>query len=469
MTNNLPPFSQEAEEAVIGAILINPGVLLGLADFLAADHFFLTRCRLIYLACLALYKRQDAIDFLTVQAELDAQGKLKDVGGPAALLNLVNNTPTSIHADVYAKLVYRAALRRNLMAVAEQVKALAQDETLPVEQVMEQAQAAVFTALASQLGKRHEHTLAQLTDRLLDTVEQLIEQPERRPTVTTGFRDLDTLLAGGFWPQDVVIVAGRPGMGKTALLLEMAFASAAAGVPVGVTSLEMDADALTRRLAASLTGIPLAAIRTGQLNPAQWATLLDKAGKMHALPMITNDKPAQTIRQVDACIRRWQLEGDVRVAFLDYIGLLHSVDERLTKRQQENRVRELDDMMTMVKEIARSTGITFVVAAQLNRQVEGRQNKRPMSADLRESGGIENTADIVALLYREVVYNEACDDPNKAELIITKHRNGPIGTVMLHYDPALTKFSNARRAYVDFGDQAGGGHAEKSLPRERGD
>lgn len=468
-TDSAPPFSEEAEQAVIGAVLINPDTLLTLISFLKPDHFFLLKHRMIFAACLALHHKREPVDFLTVQAELSAAGKLKDVGGAPALLNLVNNTPTSIHAEVYGQLVYRAAVRRRLLEAAARVTATAKDETLSLEDTLSTAQSILFDVLSEGKTGQHEQTAATMTDALLDYVEGLIEQPDRRPAVTTGLRDLDHLLMGGFWPSDVVVLAGRPGSGKTALMLEMATACAEAGVPVGITSLEMDADALMRRVASSRTGIPLAALRTGHVQPQQWAALLAAATKLRALPLITNDKPAQTVGQVYACLRRWKMETGLRVAFLDYIGLLHAADKTLTRKQQDNRARELDEMMTMIKQVARELKITFVVAAQLNRAVEQRADKRPVSADLRESGGLENTADIVALLFREVMYNEAVEDPNKAELIVTKHRNGPTDTVILHYDRELTKFSDARRVVIDFGEQAGGRHIERALPRERGD
>lgn len=442
------PFSQEAEESVLGAILISPAAGLDV-PFLKPDHFFILRHRLIYEAILSLLGRSEPPDFITVQNELRSRGKLQDVGGPAYILHLINNTPTSIHAVAYAKLVYRAAIRRQMIAAADELRRAALDEMLSLEQVSGQAQTIVQEMIGASSDRHHEHTMADVVDELLTDIEEQLEHPERRPTVTTGFRELDYLLGGGAWAEDLLVVAGRPGMGKTALLINLALQAARVGKRVGVISLEMNAKSLVRRMIAMETGINLLKLRSGNLSQNEWAKVLPAAAALRPQQILTNDQPTQTVAQVHACFRRWQLMGGIDVAFVDYLGLLHSPEHLRTRRADEGRVRELDLMMRELKEMARTLGVPVWVAAQVSRKAEDRADKRPTLSDLRESGGIENTADVVAFLYRDVVYNGATESPNKAEIIIAKHRNGPTDTISLHYERSLTKFADARTQKIN--------------------
>ncbi len=440
------PFSQEAEEAVIGAILIDPAALLDL-DFLRPDDFFILRHRMTFAAIQQIQARNEPIDFLTVQEQLKASRSLQDVGGPAWLLNLVNNTPTSIHAEVYGRLVQRAALRRRMMETARELTVLAQDEGLALEQVMNAAQSAVFSMLDAGADGRHEHHIGDMVDRLLARIEAQIENPDNRPSLPLGFRDLDEIFDGGLWRDDLTVVAARPAMGKTAFLLNAALNMARVGARVGITSLEMNEDALMMRLASAETGINLRRLRRGNVNQTEWARLLAAGEQLSGLPLFTNDAPAQTVEQVHACIRRWQMKHGIDVAIIDYLGLLHSADS--ARGRDENRTREIDRMMVGLKNLARDIHIPVVVAAQVNRAVELRQDKRPMLADLRDSGGIEASADNVVFIYRDVVYDEHTEHPNRAEFIVGKQRNGTTGSVVLHYERTLTKFLDARVDRID--------------------
>jgi replicative DNA helicase len=237
-------------------------------------------------------------------------------------------------------------------------------------------------------------------------------------------------------------------MGKTAFLLGIAMNTARVGVRVGITSLEMNADSLVLRMAAMETGINLQKLRMGNLSLPEWQKLLQAAPDLRKLPIVTNDAPVQTIDQIHAQARRWQMMYGLDLIILDYLGLLHSPDLPRGKRD-DNRVMEISRMTRGCKELARDLNIPVIMAAQVNRGPDARTDKRPLLSDLRESGSIENDSDVVAFIFREVVYDDATENPNKAEIIIAKHRNGPTDTVVLHYERALTKFLDARSQAVD--------------------
>lgn len=440
------PYSQEAEEAVLGAVIINPESLLDL-DFLTSDDFFILRHRTVFKAMKRLQARNEPVEFITLQAELRGMNELTAIGGPAWLLSLTNNTPSSMYTEVYGRLVQRAALRRRMMTAANDLSLLAQNEGLSLDQVMERAQSVVFAMLDAGADSRHEHSMADMVDRLLARVEYTMENPGHRPALTTGFRDLDDLLSGGLWRDELTVLAARPAMGKTAFLLNTAVNMGRVGARVGITSLEMNEDALIMRMAATETGINLSTLRKGTLKNGEWPKLLEAAPALRALPIMTNDAPAQTVEQVHACIRRWQMRHGIDVAIIDYLGLLHSADT--PRGKDENRTREIDRMMVGLKNLARDIHIPVIVAAQVNRAVEQRQDKRPMLSDLRDSGGIEASADNVIFLYRDVVYDENTEHPNAAEFIVAKQRNGPTHTVRLHYERQLTKFLDSRVQHID--------------------
>jgi replicative DNA helicase len=443
----LAPYSEESEVAVIGAVLVDPAAWLELT-FLTPDSFFILRHRHIWQAFSRLAGRQDQIDLITVGNELRAMGKLQDVGGPAYLLNLVNNTPTSLHAEVYGRMVFRAAARRRLLEAGDNLRRLALDEHMALEDVLDGAQQTVISVIDSTADSRFEHQMPDVVDRLLGRIEQAMENPAQGWALPTGFRDLDTLLAGGLWRGDLITVAGRPGMGKTAFMLGIAMNMARVGVRVGITSLEMNADSLVLRMAAMETGINLQKLRMGNLNSKEWQTILKAAPALRELPIVTNDAPVQTVDQIHAQGRRWQMMYGLDCMILDYLGLLHSADQPRGKRD-DNRVLEISRMTRGCKELARDLNIPVIMAAQVNRGPDARTDKRPMLSDLRESGSIENDSDVVAFIFREVVYDDATENPNKAEIIIAKHRNGPTDTVVLHYERQLTKFLDSRPQLVD--------------------
>ena len=436
------PFSQEAEEAVLGAILINPDSYLTIASFLTTDDFFILRHRHIWDALSRISLRNEKPDFVTVQDELRAMGQLNDIGGPAFILSLINNTPTSIHAEVYARLVERASTRRKLLTAADQIKGLALDENLPLEKVVSESETRLFGVTETTI-RRDIQPIGNALNEYFERVEVLMQSPAAMQGLPTGFRDLDQLL-GGLQRSDLLIFAGRPGMGKTSFLLSVALNAAKVGARIAIFTMEMGADQIVQRFVAMETGINTQKLRTGQLTPQEYSRFVHSAGNLGNLPVFIDDTPSMTPVQMRTKCRRVQHEYGLDLVIVDYLQLMNGGGTF-----ENNRVQEISYISRMMKEMARELNVPVFSAAQLSRAVEQRQDKHPQLSDLRESGSLEQDADIVAFLYREVVYNEATENPNKAEVIIAKHRNGPTDTVSLHYERQLTKFLDARPHKID--------------------
>jgi replicative DNA helicase len=436
------PFSQEAEEAVLGAILINPDAYLTIASFLTTDDFFILRHRHIWESLSRISLRNEKPDFVTVQDELRAMGVLTDIGGPAYILNLINNTPTSIHAEVYGRLVERASTRRKLLTAADQIKGLALDENLNLEKVVSESEARLFGVTEATV-RRDIQPIGTALNEYFERVELLMQSPAAMQGLPTGFRDLDQLL-GGLQRSDLLIFAGRPGMGKTSFLLSVALNAAKVGARIAIFTMEMGADQIVQRFVAMETGINTQKLRTGQLTQQEYSKFVHSAGNLGGLPIFIDDTPSMTPVQMRTKCRRVQHEFGLDLVIVDYLQLMNGGGTF-----ENNRVQEISYISRSMKEMARELNVPVFSAAQLSRAVEQRQDKHPQLSDLRESGSLEQDADIVAFLYREVVYNEATENPNKAEVIIAKHRNGPTDTVSMHYERTLTKFLDARPHKID--------------------
>jgi replicative DNA helicase len=426
-----PPHSREAEEAVIGAVLIHPDSYHDVAAILQTDDFFIHRHRYIWAAVSCLCESKRSIDFLTVSEELDRSGKLAEVGGPAYLTALINATPTSLHAEAYAHIIEQAAIRRRMLEAANQVARLAYREDAPLENVVDESQTALFSA-SERLAAQAMRPFSQVLDSLLNEVEQRSRQNELFG-VPTGFADLDGLLQG-LQPSDLVIVAGRPGMGKTSLLLSVVkHATQYAHKRVAVFSLEMSAEQLTQRLVAQETGIDTQRLRTGRLAETEWPLLTQTVETMGGLRLFLDDTPAITPMQMRQKSRRFQRSHGLDLVVVDYLQLMSGGG------QFDNRVQEVSFISRQLKSLAKELSIPVLAAAQLSRAVEQRADKHPVLSDLRESGSIEMDADVVLFLYR----SEEPSAANQVDVIIAKHRNGPTGTVHLVFRPTVTQFSNA--------------------------
>ncbi|MBK8021490.1 MAG: replicative DNA helicase [Chloroflexi bacterium] len=446
--DGLAPFSQEAEQAVIGAVLVNSDVFLALASFLNSEDFYFVRHGSIWDALRRISDRNDRIDFVTLVEELRAFNVLDEVGGTAYLLSLANNTPSAYHAESYGRLVERAAIRRRLLAAADEIKDIARDEQLTTEKVITEAESRLFSV--TERGSHREIIpMSEAINSYFGRMEYLYQHPDEPLGLPTGFRDLDKML-GGLQRSDLLIFAGRPGMGKTSFLLSMALNSARDyNARVLIFTMEMGHDQIVQRLLSMETGINTQKMRTGQFTPQEWSKFVHATGQLGKLMVFIDDSPALTPIQMRTKCRRVAHEYGLDLVILDYIQLMGSGGV-----YENNRVQEISYISRHIKEIARELNVPVFTAAQLSRAVEQRQDKRPQLSDLRESGSLEQDADIVAFLYRDAIYNEASETPNKADIIIAKHRNGPTGTISLYFENSLTRFSDYRTQTIDMSQRS---------------
>jgi len=431
------PYSQEAEEAVLGSVLINPEVFFDVAPFLPPGDFYLHRNRWIWEAFLRLQDQRQPIDILTVSEDLERQGKLSEVGGEAYLTALIAGVPTSLHAEAYGRLVEQAATRRRLLAAAGQVARLAHRSELPVEEAVEDAEKAIFAVGERRL--RHElQPIKQILSSYYDRLDYQARHPEESVGVPTGFIDLDRLL-GGMQPCDLLIIAGRPGQGKSAFCLSAAYnASHLHNKHVAVFSLEMSNEQLAQRLIAQATEINARRLRLGEIHDEEWPAFTQALSALSTNHIYFDDTPAITPLQLRTKCRRLHGEVGLDLVIVDYLQLMTG-DGRM-----ENRVQEVSHISRSLKALARELRIPVLAAAQLSRAVEQRADKRPVLSDLRESGSLEADADVVMFIYRPDSYEASTPLQNVAEIIVAKHRNGPTHSgIGLVFRRELAKFENA--------------------------
>ncbi len=430
------PHSREAEEAVVGAVLINPEVYYDVAQFLQADDFYIHRHKWIWEAFTGLHEQRIPIDLLTLTEELDRKGQLAEIGGPAYLTSLVNQVPTSLNAESYGHIVESHSIRRKMITAANSIASMAYNEDSTIDNVMDEAEKAVFTVSERRL-KHDVEPISVVLSEYYDRIDDLAKRDEEIFGVPTGFIDLDKLLSG-LQPSDLLIIAGRPGQGKTGFLLSVAKNAALTHKKhVAIFSLEMSNEQVVQRLIAQETGIDSQRLRTGKLQENEWPLFTHAVEVMSDTHIFLDDTPAITPLQLRTKCRRLHLEHHLDLIILDYLQLMGG-DTRT-----DNRVQEVSYISRNLKVLARELNVPVLAAAQLSRAVEQRSDKRPVLSDLRESGSLEQDADIVMFIYRPDQYEKDTVKQNVAEIIVSKHRNGPVGTVELVFRNALAKFENA--------------------------
>ncbi len=430
------PHSREAEEAVVGAVLINPEVYYDVAQFLQADDFYIHRHRWIWEAFASLHEQRIPIDLLTVGEELDRRGQLGEIGGPAYLTTLVNQVPTSLNAESYGHIVESHSVRRKMIAAANSIASIAYDEESTVDNVMDEAEKAVFGV--SERRMRHDmEPIKQVMSVVYDQVDERAQRSDEIFGVPTGFIDLDKML-GGLQPSDLLIIAGRPGQGKSGFLLTVARNAAVTYKKhVAIFSLEMSNEQVAERLISQETGIDSQTLRTGKLQEGQWPLFAQAIEVLSDTHVFLDDTPAITPLQMRTKCRRLHLEHRLDLVIVDYLQLMGG------ETRNENRVQEVSYISRNLKVLARELNVPVLAAAQLSRAVEQRTDKRPVLSDLRESGSLEQDSDIVMFIYRPDQYEKDTVKQNVAEIIVAKHRNGPVGSVELVFRNALAKFENA--------------------------
>jgi len=436
------PHSREAEEAVLGAVLINPEAYYDVAQFLRGDDFYIHRHQWIWEAFVRLHERRVPIDILTVVEELDQLGQLAEVGGAAYLTALVNNVPTSLHAEAYGRIVEQTSLRRKMLEAANQIAKLAYQEETGIEAVMDEAEKAVFGVSERRLT-RDLQSIQQVLSNYYDRIDQLAQRNEDFYGIPTGFTDLDKLLSG-LQPSDFIIIAGRPGMGKTAFMLSVAkHAAQVRKKHVAIFSLEMSNEQLVQRLIAQETGIDSSRLRSGKLQEDEWPLFTHAIEVLGDTRVYLDDTPSLTPLQLRTKCRRLQMEFGLDLILLDYIQLMSS------GVRAENRVQEVSYISRNLKMLAREINAPVLAAAQLSRAIEQRADKEPQLSDLRESGSLEQDADVVMFIHRPEMYEKDTLKQNIAQIKVAKHRNGPVGTIELVFLSHLTKFVNAETRNID--------------------
>jgi replicative DNA helicase len=440
--NRSAPHAVEAEEAVLGCVLINPDAYFEVAAFLRPDDFYLHKNRWVWDAYVSLHEQRLPIDVITVSEELERHNQLGEAGGVAYLTQLINAVPTSLHAEAYGRLVEREALRRRLIEAATQVARLAYEEGRDIGEVVNDAEAAVFAVSERRLAKE----LAPIKEAIseyYDRIKYLFEHRDELLGVPTGFIDLDKLL-GGLQQSDLLIIAGRPGSGKTGLMLNVAKNAAMVYKKhVAVFSLEMSNDQLVQRLISQETGIDSQRLRLGDIHDHEWPLFVQAANVLSDAQIFLDDTPALTPNQLRSKCRRLDQEYGLDLVIVDYLQLMQG-DGR-----NENRVQEVSSISRGLKQLARELNVPVLAGAQLSRAVEQRQDKRPVLSDLRESGSLEQDSDIVMFIHRPDMYNNDSAKTNIADIIVAKHRNGPTADIQLVFRGALTKFENAETRHVD--------------------
>ena len=439
------PSNVEAEEAVLGAFLIDPEAIYKVLAFLKADDFYLQKHRWIYEAVIRVHERREPVDFITLTTELDQLDHLEAVGGGAYISQLISAVPSAISVESYGRLVEQTSVRRRLLGAAGDIARFAYNEKLPVDQVVDHAEKALF-GVSQKRSTRDLQPIQEIVPRYYDHIEYLYEHRGELMGVPSGFRDLDRIL-GGFQRSDLLILAARPGVGKTSLMLTFALRAAEKRKVVALFSLEMSAEQLVQRLVAQVSGIDAQRLRLGQLKDEEWPAFAEAIGHLSELPIYIDDTPSITVLQLRTKCRRLASERGLDMIFLDYLQLMDS-DFR-----SENRVQEVSYISRSLKGLAREIDVPLMTASQLSRAVEQRQDKHPVLSDLRASGSLEQDADIVMFIYRDELYNEDTESPNIADLMIAKHRSGPTGTVQLYFRKRLAQFTDvyAQVAPGDYG------------------
>ncbi len=441
--DRLPPHSLEAEEAVLGSLLIDPDAIFDVATFLRPEAFYSAQNQTIYDAILTLTDRREPLDLITLTEELRRREQLEKVGGEATIISLINAVPTAINAVSYGRVVEAASLRRKLIGAASTIANLAYEEAEDINIVIDRSEQALFS-ISEQRTTRDLVPVKQIAREYLERIEKLHERGDDIIGVPTGFTDLDRLL-GGLNKSDLVILAARPGMGKTALQTGIALTAATRyGKRVAMFNLEMSGEQLVQRMIATETRIDSQRLRRGQLQEQEWPIFMEAIGRLSETRIFIDDTPSITPNQLRTKCRRLYAEHGLDLIVIDYLQLMQS------ERANNNRVQEISEISRSLKGLARELDVPVLAAAQLSRAVEQRSEKRPLLSDLRDSGSIEQDADVVMFIYRDEYYNpDTTERPNIAEINIAKHRNGPIGNIDLYWHGKLATFRNLQRQEIN--------------------
>lgn len=430
----IPPHSSEAEQSVLGAILIDKNAIVEVAGFLRPEHFYEDRHAQIYSAMLTLYEERRPIDLLTLTEKLKSAKKDKEVGGAAYISELTSAVPTSAHVEEYGRIIRESCAKRNLISSSAQITEMTFDPGNKLQDVLDQAESKIFNISQENL-ERNFVSMKSILAQSFDRLDEIQKRGSGLRGVPSGWRELDDVLAG-FQDSNLIIVASRPGIGKTAFLLNIAHHVAVKEkLPVGIFSLEMSQEELGDRLLVMQAGIDSWKLKTGKLDDEDLDKLQDAMGVLAEAPIYIDDTPGISLMEIRTKARRLQMEHGLKILFIDYLQLVNP------GRKLDNRVQEVSIVSQGLKNLARELRIPVIVPSQLNRQVEARGTHKPQLADLRESGSIEQDSDIVMFLYRpEDAKDLAPGDKIPTILSIDKHRNGPLREIHYMFNGAMMQF-----------------------------
>lgn len=445
LLKRVPPHSLEAEESLLGALLIDTQAIIKVGDLITPEDFYSDAHRQIYDTMVELYERHDPIDLLSLGNRLEERGQLTRVGGRTTLTNLANSVPTASHVVAYASIIQRKATLRRLLDAASTLGTLAFQETDDVASLLDKAEQSLF-GVSQRYLKRSFVPIRDVLTEAFDRIDELHKESGKLRGIPTFFPDLDNLLAG-LQKSDLVILAARPSMGKTTFALDIARNVATKGkVAVGIFSLEMSKEQLVDRLLCSEAGVDLWKMRTGKLSDQgendDFTRIGHAMGILSEAKIFIDDQPNANIMEIRTKARRLQSEHKLGLLVIDYLQLMEG-------RNNENRVQEISEISRNLKAIARELNLPVIALSQLSREVEKRDSHIPRLADLRESGSIEQDADVVMFIYREAMYSKDGDAPadkkNMAEIYIAKHRNGPTGKISLYFDANRVTFRSMEK------------------------
>ncbi len=431
----IPPQNLDAEMSLLGAILIDEEVLADISDVVKAYDFYDKRHVLIFEAMMRLYEHHRPVDLLTLSEEMNVKSELEIVGGSAYLTELTNYVPTAAHSKAYAELIKQKAVRRRLIKASTDIAELGYDEETGVQELLEQAESELFSVSDTNV-KQDLVSLEQILTESFDRIEELHRGGGGLRGIRTGWRDLDNMTAG-LQRSDLIILAARPAMGKTTLVTNLAYHIASKEKQsVLMFSLEMSKEQLVDRMLAEAAGVDAWNIRTGNLSDDDFERISHAMGEMAEAPIYIDDKPGLTVLEMRTKARRQAHIAPLGLIIVDYLQLMQGS----SSRGSDNRVQEVSEISRGLKLIARELNVPVIALSQLSRTVENRNPQIPQLSDLRESGSIEQDADIVAFIYREDYYNPETDRQHITDLILAKHRNGPTGKVELYFHPERLRF-----------------------------
>ncbi|HSX44692.1 MAG TPA: replicative DNA helicase [Candidatus Saccharimonadales bacterium] len=432
----IPPQNAEAEASLLGAILIDSDAIVKIADVVTKDDFYEERHKRIFEAAMSLYDKRSPIDVLTLTDQLKNTGFLDLVGGSSYLTELTNFVPTAAHVEQYAEIVSQKALRRRLIKASETIVGLGFDEAKNLQELIEEAETSLFEVSQRHL-KQDVTSLETILSESFDRLDELHKDKGKIRGVPTGFKDLDGILAG-LQRSDLVILAARPSMGKTALALNIAHNVAVqSSLPVLLFSLEMSKEQLVDRMLAMESGVDAWSLRTGNLTDADFEKIGQAMGTLSEAQIYIDDSPSITVSDLRTKARREAHQRELGLIIVDYLQLMSSSSRSYG---DGNRVQEISEISRGLKGIARELNVPVLALSQLSRSVESRSPQIPQLADLRESGSIEQDADVVAFIYREDYYNPDTDRKNLTDIFVKKHRNGPTGAAELYFDREKQRF-----------------------------